>query len=259
MKKINLFIFCILGMQLLSAQTAYDIMQAARDKTKLSGLEAISTLIIRDAKGRERIRKTVMASKSYSEEIEKRIIRFLEPADVKGMGMLIVDYDDQDDDMWVYIPANRQSRRIVSSEKSKSFMGSEFSNADMSAPNLHDFNYRILGEESINGAVCWKIEICPINTSKEDEYGFLRKITWVKKTDNIALKSEYYDFDNELHKVLMILEYKEMDALNHTFIVSNMKIENRQNGRTSDMIMNKVQFNPNVPDTYFTLTYLEKP
>ncbi|MCD6446881.1 MAG: outer membrane lipoprotein-sorting protein [Candidatus Marinimicrobia bacterium] len=259
MKKIHILMISLLFAGMLSAQSAFNIMQTAREKTKISGLETISTLIIRDAKQRERIRKTAMASKAYSGEIEKRIIRFIEPADVRGMGMLIIDHDVQDDDMWVYIPANRQSRRIVSSEKSKSFMGSEFSNADMSPPNLHDFHYQLLGDDMINNQACWKIEIRPINTQKEDEYGFLRKITWINKVDNIMMKSEYYDFDNELHKTLNVLAYKEMDPINHKFIITNMKINNFQNGRSSDMLMNQVQLNQQVPDKYFTVAYLERP
>jgi len=243
----------------MSAQSALDIMQNSREKTKLSGFETISTLIIRDAKQRERVRKTAMASKAYPGNIEKRIIRFMEPADVKGMGMLIIDKDNIEDDMWVYIPANRQSRRIVSSEKSISFMGSEFANADMTAPNLQDFNFELLGEEMISNQLCWKIEMRPINASKEDEYGYLRKISWINKSNNIMVKSDYYDFENELYKSLNVLKYRELDPVNHKFIITNMKIDNIRNGRSSDMVMDQVLFNPNVPEKYFTIAYLEKP
>ncbi len=259
MKKLHVIIFCLLYAGLMSAQSALDIMQNSREKTKLSGFETISTLIIRDAKQRERVRKTAMASKAYPGNIEKRIIRFMEPADVKGMGMLIIDKDNIEDDMWVYIPANRQSRRIVSSEKSKSFMGSEFANADMTAPNLQDFNFELLGEEMISNQLCWKIEMRPINASKEDEYGYLRKISWINKSNNIMVKSDYYDFENELYKSLNVLKYHELDPVNHKFIITNMKIDNIRNGRSSDMVMDQVLFNPNVPEKYFTIAYLEKP
>ena len=259
MKKLHVIIFCLLYAGLMSAQSALDIMQNSREKTKLSGFETISTLIIRDAKQRERVRKTAMASKAYPGNIEKRIIRFMEPADVKGMGMLIIDKDNIEDDMWVYIPANRQSRRIVSSEKSISFMGSEFANADMTAPNLQDFNFELLGEEMISNQLCWKIEMRPINASKEDEYGYLRKISWINKSNNIMVKSDYYDFENELYKSLNVLKYRELDPVNHKFIITNMKIDNIRNGRSSDMVMDQVLFNPNVPEKYFTIAYLEKP
>ncbi|MCK4853304.1 MAG: outer membrane lipoprotein-sorting protein, partial [Bacteroidales bacterium] len=109
-----------------------EIIQKSRDASKLAGMEAITTLRIYDAKGRERVRQTSMASKLFdSGATEKRVIRFLSPAEVKGTGMLIYDYDEKNDDMWIYMPALRKTRRIISNEKNKSFMGSEFSNADM--------------------------------------------------------------------------------------------------------------------------------
>jgi hypothetical protein len=42
--------------------------------------------------------------------------------------------------MWLYMPALRKVRRIVSSEKSKGFMGSEFADADITKPVLIDFS-----------------------------------------------------------------------------------------------------------------------
>ena len=76
---------------------------------------------------------------------------FTSPADVRGTAMLIYDYENKDDDMWIYMPAIRKIRRIVSSEKGKNFMGSEFTNADMSKPNMNDFDYRILSSETYSG------------------------------------------------------------------------------------------------------------
>jgi hypothetical protein len=259
MKKFYLILFCLSFATLLIAQNALQIMQTSRDKTKLSGLEAISTLTIRDSKDRIRVRKTAMVSKTYPDQVEKRIIRFIEPADVKGMGMLIIDKEFEDDDIWIYLPANRQSRRIVSSEKSKSFMGSEFSNADMSAPNLNDFSFQLLGEEKIDEMLCWKIELRPMTPAKEDEYGFMRKISWINKADHILLRSDYYDFDNEKYKTLSVLNYREMDLINHKFIITHMTIQNHKNDRSSDMEMEQVIYNPKVSDKYFNVSYLEKP
>lgn len=259
MKKIPILSLLILSAFMLYAQDALSIMKTAREKTKIAGMEAISTLIIRDAKGRTRTRKTAMVSKAYPNQIEKRLIKFVEPADVKGMSMLIIDKEYQDDDMWVYIPANRQTRRIVSSEKSKSFMGSEFSNADMAAPNLKDFRFTLLGEEMIMAQNCWKIELRPISEDKEDEYGYIRKITWINQKDNMMIRSEYYDFDDELQKILLVTHYNPIANATNKFIVSKMNIKNIQSKRSSEMIMEKSLYNPNIPEKYFTTSYLEKP
>ena len=101
---------------------------------------------------------------SVPDGTEKRIIKFLSPADVKGTGILIFDYPEKSDDMWIYLPALRKTRRIVSKEKSKSFMGSEFSNANMTAPGLDDFTYATIGEEELEGKFCIIIESVPANS-----------------------------------------------------------------------------------------------
>ena len=128
-----------------SAQDAREIIRKSHDVVKVSSFEAVSTLTITDSKGNQRIRQNTMASISLPDGTEKRIIKFLSPAEVKGTGILIFDYPEKSDDMWIYLPALRKTRRIVSREKSKSFMGSEFSNANMTAPGLEDFTY----------AKCW--------------------------------------------------------------------------------------------------------
>ncbi len=128
-----------------SAQNPKDIVKKSHEVVKVSSFEAVSTLTITDSKGNQRIRKNSMASVSEPDGTEKRIIKFISPADIKGTGILIYDYPEKSDDMWIYLPALRKTRRIVSKEKSKSFMGSEFSNANMTAPGLEDFSYKING------------------------------------------------------------------------------------------------------------------
>jgi hypothetical protein len=188
-RRISFFVtvFIFTGLTVLSANSpdVLEVVQKSRDVSKITGLESISTLSIIDSKGRVRVRKTSMASKEFDQgRTEKRVIRFMEPADVKGTGMLIFDHENDTDNMWIFMPALRKTRRIVSSDKSKNFMGSEFSNADMTASNINDFNYSYLGEEEIDGQMCFKIESQPRNEDIADENGFSKKISYI---DNIFL------------------------------------------------------------------------
>ena len=236
-----------------------EIMQKSRDVSKLDGMEAISTLRIYDAKGRERIRETSMASKLFeSGAVEKRIIRFLSPAEVKGTGMLIYDHDQRNDEMWIYMPALRKTRRIISNEKSKSFMGSEFNNADMSAPRLEDFKYSVTGSGLIGGTDCWIIEVIPVNEDIMDEVGYDRQLAWIGKQDFVFRKAEYYDGDGELFKQMISSDVKKIDPSGEKFIATRMEMSNLQNGRKSVMTIDKIQYNPDVKEEYFTLGYLER-
>lgn len=255
-----LFIGLYLTFALMTAYSqpsAREIMQKTREVSKIEGMEAVSTLKIYDSRGRERIREISMASRLFDNGFtEKRVIRFLAPAEVKGTGMLIFDYDKEADDMWIYMPALRKTRRIVSTEQGQSFMGSEFSNADMAAPNLDDYQYRFLGSEIQEGIDCWKIEVLPVEAELADETGWSRKITWIGKKDYVMRKSEYSDPDNDPYKILTASDIREVTK--GKYLAALMQMENIRNGRKSVFIMDQLQYNPEVNEEYFTVYFLEK-
>lgn len=240
---------------------AKQIMQKSIDAMKLSHLESVSTLVIKDAKGNQRVRKFTSATKEYPKEgVKKTIMRFLEPADVKGTGFLTFEYDrsDKDNDMWLYMPALRKTRRIVSSEKAKSFMGSEFTNSDITAPKLDEYQYRLLADEKLGDTECWKIEAVPADDKVAEEYGYSKKISWVGKGDYVARKTEFYDQEGELYKVLTAGKIKVLDKDRDLFQATDITMENVQNGRKSQFLIDKSVLNPNMKDGYFTTAYLAK-
>ena len=256
---ILLYLFSSAPLLAQQTLTAYEIVEKSFDTVELAGTEATSTMTIFDGKGRQRVRQIAQVSKLYDDgDTEKKLIRFLSPADVKGTGFLSFDYEDKDDDMWLYMPALRKTRRIVSSEKSKSFMGSEFSYSDITPPTLSDFVFTLLGEEDVGDTWCWKIEMIPNDDDIADENGFSKKISWIAQKDFVVRKSVYYDLDEELHKELMVHEIRELDPQNHKYRLIHLEMENKQNGRKSILKIDQIIFNPNVKDDFFTTRYLER-
>jgi outer membrane lipoprotein-sorting protein len=239
-------------------QNAKEIIIKSRENSKVDGFESVSTLTIIDNKGNERIRKTTMASRTFENgKVEKRIIKFISPADVKGTGLLIYDYDDKADDMWIYMPSVRKSRRIVSNERGNNFMGSEFSNDDMSSPNINDFSFTLLNNENLNGTECFKIEAIPVNTEISENLGLSKKIIYIAKSDYIPRKTIIYDLDGELLKTITVENVQLLDAQKKKYMVTKMTVVNNQNGRKSVMNMDQLKYNPAVPEKYFTVSYLE--
>jgi hypothetical protein len=250
-------VLIMLAMVGIRGQDAKDIIQKSHQVVKVSSFEAKSTLIITDARGNQRIRQNTMASMSMPDGTEKRVIKFLAPAEVKGTGLLIFDYPEKSDDMWIYLPALRKTRRIVSREKSKNFMGSEFSNANMTAPGLDDFQYRNLGEETLRGKSCIMIESIPLTSDLEDEYGYSRSVSWVDKNSYLVLQTDYFDLDGELFKTIANSEFEKLDEANEKYMVTRMEAINHSNNRSSEMVMEQVAVTSTKP-TYFTVAFLEK-
>jgi len=233
---------------------ASEIMSRSRELTLTGSISANIHMSITEKNGTLRSRTIAMTTKTYQDGQEKRVIKFLEPADVKGTAMLIIDNKNIADEMWIYLPALKKTRRIVSSEKGKSFMSSEFSNADMSSPTLSDFNNMHLEGSGKNDQ--WIIESMPTDEEKADEYGYIRKISFISADKFQVQRMEFYNFDNELFK---IIEIKTIYPLKDgKFIVKNMSANNLLTSRKSEIDMTNISVGGQIDDSVFSVQNLER-
>ena len=217
-------------------------------------MSSIISLTIIEKGGSVRKRTISMIAKSYPDGAEKRLIRFIEPADVRGTSMLVVDNKSTADEMWIYLPALKKTRRIVSSEKGKSFMSSEFSNADMSSPALSDFNNNHLKNSRENNL--WIIESTPVDADKAEEYGYSRKISYISSVNWQVKKIEYYNFDNQLFKIMEVKGIQPSE--NGKYIIRDMIASNIITGRSSKILLDKITTGINIDDSQFSLQNLER-
>src|SRR5580693_3972210 len=88
----------------------------------------------------------------------KAILRFTAPAEVKGVALLIVNHTDRASDQWMWTPAIERDRRIAAQDRSTRFFGTDFSFEDLEERDVDQFDYKLIGDDSIDGAACWKIE-----------------------------------------------------------------------------------------------------
>jgi outer membrane lipoprotein-sorting protein len=251
----SIFILLIVFYQIAPAQLPDPglIMNRSRDLSLTGSMSAEVYLSISERNGSVRQRTISMVSKTYG-DAEKRFIEFLSPPDIKGTAMLIIDNKDAADEMWIYLPALKRTRRISSSEKGKSFMSSEFTNADMSSPALDDFSDTHLAGSGSGGK--WIIESRPVNDNVADDYGYSRKVSHIDQKDYHVRKMEFYDFDNKLFKVISINSIISFGE--GRYMVDNMTAENLATGRKSAIEMKNVKTGNDISDAVFTIQNLGK-
>jgi len=252
--KTTLFYLLISGMFTLScyAQDAKSIIQKSIDAIEFDAFEMSSKLQIYDNKGNVRMRTLETSTKKFG-NTTKMMMKFTAPADVSGTTILIHDYSDKNADMWIYMPATRKSRRIAGRERSSSFMGSEFSNSNMSTPNLDDFTHKVVGSAVVDGKQCYKIESTCLNTNVESENGFYKQFSYMDKQTNLSYKVEYFDRKGKQLKTQTLSNYKKQP--NGKYFCYTMEMKNEVSGRRSVIETNKFQlgsaksennFSPNV-------------
>ena len=179
----------------------------ARDDGKT--LEQDMSMVLIDKNAKKRVRNLHTYSKDFGVD-EHQIMFFKSPADVKNTSFLTYDYDNasKDDDQWLYLPALKKVKRIPSSDKSGSFMGSDFSYFDMTDRDLEDYNFKLLKETKVRGHAAWMIESIPRNKKVIKESGYKKSIVIVRKDNYVVVrvinfmrngKKKYMDMQ-KLHK-----------------------------------------------------------
>jgi outer membrane lipoprotein-sorting protein len=247
--------FALAGIATAQTEEASSILDRSRDLTIADAMEATITLSITDKNGSTRVRTNTMVSKKYPDGTEKRLIRFVSPAEVQGTAILLHDYAESQDDMWIYLPALKRVRRIVSSEKGKSFMGSEFTNADISSPPSSDFISRHL--EGSGATDLYIIESVPADASLINQYGYAKRINYLDKENLHLQKMEFYDRNGLHYKTIEVLSI-EPTGSNGRYMISEMQAVNHQTGRSSSMKMEKISTSVKPEDSLFDAQNLDR-
>jgi len=240
---------------IIKAQTPRLSCENAANKVDLDGYEMISTLTIIDSKNRKRERKIISASAKFG-ETSKRLMKFTDPPEVRGTAMLVYDHKNKTDDIWIFLPALRKVRRIVSKEKNKSFMGSEFNHADMSQPNPDDFTYLLLGQEQIKGK---DHQVIQVNCKSPDialENGYTVKKVYIDLQSSLTTQVIYFDKQNKPERKQIFLGYKPLKS--GKFYAELIQIENLRNHRKSELFIGKIQDIKELNEAYFIPSNLEE-
>ncbi len=236
------------------AQNPKEIASKSNEMVEFESMEMLTTLNIYDARGNVRVRDVAVATRKFG-EVTKTLMRFMAPPEVKGTSILVYDYPEKSDDMWVYLPSLRKSRRIVSTEKGKSFMGSEFSNADMSRPNLNDFTYKLLGSQKLNGKDCWVVEASVASSEVDKELGYAKRVSYTEKSTYLTHKSELLDKSGKVLKVMTLNNFQRQK--NGRYFAYEMRMENMQSKRYSEMKVKSFQLGSSLSEEKFSVSSLE--
>ncbi|MYF70135.1 MAG: outer membrane lipoprotein-sorting protein, partial [Proteobacteria bacterium] len=163
------------------------------------------TMVLRDRQGRESIRQMRFKVLEVPGDGDKSLFVFDQPRDVQGTALLTHVHANTPDDQWLYLPALERVKRISASTRSGSFMGSEFSYEDMSAPEVEEYTYRYLRDEPCGELTCTVTEQFPL----DEKSGYNRKIIWQDTGELRTWKMELYDRRDSHLKTLTFANYEQ--------------------------------------------------
>ncbi len=241
------------------ALTAVEIMDKNFVVGKYADSTSETTMTLTNKSGQQRVRKTFGTSKLDANGIDnKRMTRFLEPTDVKGTVSLLVEHSDKDDDIWIYLPSVKKVRRLISSNKKDSFVGTDFSYGDVIGHKVKEWNHTIVKEEEVDGKPCYVIESTPKDATVKTNTGYSKRIGWIQKDNFVTVKAVSYDEAGELLKEAKYSHWKEVDTVKHKWQAGILEAKNLQTGHSTVIAIDQFKVNNGVKDDFFTTRYMEQ-
>jgi len=221
------------------------------------------TMVLIDRKNQKRVRKIKGFRKDYGKDT-KNIMFFLSPADVKNTAFLSYDWDDdnKEDDNWLYLPALRKVKRIASSNKKDSFMGSDFSYADMGGLKLSEWDFKFVKQsEMVDGQDCWVIEATPKKEKKNKvvtETGYLKRVSWIRKDNYMGIKGKLWVKKGKKIKYFTIPEVEKIQGI---WTAKKLQMVTTKRGRKEHatvLMFNNIVYNKGVKDNMFSTQRMEQ-
>ncbi len=249
-QKILLLLFFLSMTSFIFAQTddlkAKELVQKAQDITL--GINSSSTMemqIIRPEWSRS------VSMQSWSMGKKYYLIYITAPARDKGQVFL-----KRDKNMWNWIPNIGRMIKIPPSMLMSSWMGSDFDNNELMKESslVVDYTHKIVGEESIDGYPCYKVELRPL---PQAPVVWNKVVLWISKEHDFSIQSDFFGKNDELVNHQHGSEIKMMDG---RLLPSKMVMEPVQKeGFKTILIIQKVKFNdPSINSNLFSQQTMKK-
>jgi len=204
--------------------------------------------------------KMVVVEKSGNREIEfetkqkgnkQRLVRFLSPGDIKGMGFLL----EGQGVMYALLPAfGNRIRRLGTSQMNQSFMGSDLSSEDMSAIDYApSYTPTLAGQDGSETVLSLQLK-----PGKQSEFPRLKM--WINPDQATITKIEYYDAAGKKLRSSLRSDFKSdgTDGVAHFSPGKMIYIDHRRGDHRTEMLLLKSKLNNGYGDDEFTQRALQK-
>ena len=243
----------------LFALTAEEIAQMVHDRDEGDNLTSKMKMTLIDKNGNKRVRELKTYSKDKGEDTLK-LMFFLSPADVKETAFLTYDYEDsnKDDDQWLYLPALQKTKRIASSDKSSSFMGSDFTYSDMTSRNVQDYTYKIMKEPKVGGHKTWQLLVTPKTDKTIDETGYTKSIVFIRQDNFVIVQALNYI---KLGKKLKYMKLLGLEKIEGIWTATKMQMVTKKGKKMLHKTIfefSEIKYNQDLEESFFTTRTIER-
>ena len=191
-----------------------------------------------------------MTMQSWTRGSKESLVRVIAPQKDRGNGTLMID-----NSMWNYSPKVNRVIKVPSSMMGQSWMGSDFSNKDVSRADdiVDQYTHTLLNTSQQDGMTVYQIESVPL---EEAAVVWGREVLRIRE-DLVLLEQLYYDQDDVL---VQKLEAEEIGEMGGRVIVLRQRMSKLETPEEwTEMQVLKMNYDVQLDSNLFTLANLRNP
>jgi hypothetical protein len=236
----------LLGLSAL-ADDGLTLAQKVYDRPDGRDLTTLSRMVLTEKGRSPRIRELVTYRMDTGRNEISNLIRFLDPEDIAGTGLLSIDKADGEADQWLYLPALDRVRRISSNRKGGRFVGSDLYFEDLQTRSPAKDRHRLLGQQTENGILCEVLESIPVE-SKNSAYR--KRISWIDPQTLLVQRVDYFEKDENTPSKRWLLRSKK--RIQGYWTVTDSRVIDLQSGHETRMVIDVALYDQKLPARLFS-------
>jgi outer membrane lipoprotein-sorting protein len=242
MSKALLLVFSAL--LLLQQQDPRQIVEEAQRRTNSQSQKYEGILQVIDAK-RKISEKRWEYLRIGAHGNSKAKLRFTAPPEVKGVALLIFNYPDRSSDQWMWRPAINRDTRVAMQDRATRFFGTDFSFEDLEERDINQYDYKLLAEEPLDGAACWKLQSTP-KKAKVSQY--THSYLWIRKDNYSLAQIESYNKQQLIRRA----HYTEIQNDQGIWTAHQIDMNDLTKNSHTILKIEKLQYNLPIKEDEFT-------
>jgi len=239
-----------LRVSLIAADNARQIVEEAQKRTDAKSQRYEGLLQVFDGKGKISDKRWSL-ERLGSHGASRSVLRFAAPAEVKGVALLVANHPDRASDQWMWTPAIERDRRIALQDRSTRFFGTDFSFEDLEERDVNQYEYSLLGDDTVDGVGCWKIQSQP-KEAKSSQY--TRSIVWIRKDNYVLARIENFIKDQAVRRLV----YSNIENVQGIWSARQLEMSDLRRGSRTRLTLDKLQYNLPMNGDDFTLQAIRR-
>ncbi len=208
--------------------------------------------IVTSMRGGQEMSRTLQITRRQSIRPGKALLRFTKPKKVRGTSLLILEEAGRSDELFIYLPSLKKSKRLSAAQRADLFFGTDLSYEDVEPKHVEDYEIEDLGEDAFEGRPCRLIEQ---RARPPYESTYKKIVSCIEAERGVILWTDFYRGD-KARKRLQV-DPTSVRAVEGRFIPHLITVTTPSRRSQTRIVIESYQLRSDIPDSLFSTWNLE--